>query len=147
MTGFWERKRLEEMSREEWESLCDGCGRCCLHKLEDEDDGTVYHTDMACRFLDLEGCRCTVYNERFRRVPDCLDMTAQAAQSYDWLPATCAYRRLAQGQSLPDWHPLVTGRRESVHQAGISVRHFAIPEDRVPEAQWQDRIIVTDSES
>lgn len=143
---FWRRKRLDQMSRQEWESLCDGCGRCCLHKLEDEDDGRVYQTDIACRFLDTDACRCTVYPERFERVPDCLDMTVETAQSYHWLPTTCAYRRLALGQDLPEWHPLVSGDPLSVHRAGISVRHRVISEDDVPESEWEDRIICTDAD-
>ena len=140
-TPFWERKSLEAMSREEWESLCDGCGRCCLHKLEDEDDGSVYQTDVACRYLDTQACACTVYPERFERVPDCLDMTPAAARAYGWLPGTCAYRRLAEGRGLPQWHPLVTGDPDSVHRAGISVRSRVVGEDRVSEEDFEEHII------
>jgi uncharacterized protein len=125
---FWRTKRLEEMSREEWESLCDGCGRCCLHKLRDEETNALAFTNVACRLLDLHTCRCRDYTHRQRRVPDCVGLTAEAVREIDWLPPSCAYRRLAEGKDLAWWHPLVSGDPSTVHRAGISVRGRAVDE-------------------
>jgi uncharacterized protein len=119
---FWQRKPLEDMNEEEWESLCDGCGRCCLVKLEDEDTGDIYETDIACTLFDGITCRCTDYAKREIRVPDCVRLTPQTVRSLSWLPESCAYRLIAQGQDLPHWHPLVSGTKESVILAGISVK-------------------------
>jgi uncharacterized cysteine cluster protein YcgN (CxxCxxCC family) len=127
---FWKTRRLAEMTPEEWESLCDGCGKCCLHKLEDVDTGEVSYTNVACRQLDLGSCRCSHYGERERLVPDCLVLTAETVQEMDWLPETCAYRLVAAGKDLAWWHPLVSGDPETVHQAGISVRGRVISERR-----------------
>mgnify|MGYP000326560412 FL=1 len=138
---FWERFPLEELSHEEWEALCDGCGRCCLVKLQDEDDGRLYFTDLACQYLDHHQCRCTTYADRFERVPDCVRVTARMARNYDWLPASCAYRRLARGQGLADWHPLISGDPESVHRAGISVRDAVVSETAVAEADYEDHVV------
>ncbi len=118
---FWRGRKLAEFSKSEWESLCDGCGRCCLVKLEDEDTGEIHYTDVGCRLLDIRGARCADYGHRSRRVKDCLRLDAENAGSLRWLPPTCAYRLIAQGQDLPGWHPLVSGRRESVAEAGISI--------------------------
>ncbi|MDX1588598.1 MAG: YcgN family cysteine cluster protein [Oleiphilaceae bacterium] len=141
MVAFWQRKRLDEMTDREWESLCDGCGRCCLNKLEDEEDGALYFTDLACRHLDSRQCRCTVYEHRLQKVPDCLDIRALKKEHYHWLPSSCAYRRLHEGRPLASWHPLVSGDPDSVHRAGISVRGRVISEDHWPEEDWQDRLI------
>lgn len=130
---FWKTKALSAMSRPEWESLCDGCGRCCLHKLEDIDSGEVHYTRVACRLLDLSSCRCSDYRRRTARVADCEVLTADNITSIDWLPSTCAYRLLAEHKDLPWWHPLVSGDPETVHQAGISVRSMAISEVEVED--------------
>ncbi|MCJ2130590.1 YcgN family cysteine cluster protein [Methylobacterium sp. E-045] len=119
---FWREKTLDEMSSAEWESLCDGCGRCCLLKLEDDDTGEVYHTDVGCTLLDGLTCNCRDYVNRQRRVPDCVRLTPEAVRTIPWLPPTCAYRLVRDGQDLYPWHPLVSGRQASVHEAGISVR-------------------------
>ena len=125
---FWERKSLAEMSKSEWESLCDGCAKCCLAKLEDEDTGAIAYTNVACRLLDLATCRCTNYAKRQRLVPGCVALTAANLATLFWLPSTCAYRLLAEGQSLPWWHPLVSGDPELVHRLGISVLGRAVGE-------------------
>lgn len=140
-TPFWRRKSLAEMNPREWESLCDGCGKCCLLKLEDEDTGEIAHTDVACRLLDLESCRCTNYRERSRLVPSCIRLSAERLAGLEWMPSTCAYRLLHEGQDLPWWHPLVSGDRRTVHQAGISVRHRVISETEVAEEDVEDRIV------
>ena len=138
---FWQRKKLNEMSQAEWESLCDGCGQCCLQKLEDEDSGEVFNTELVCRFMNQDTCRCTVYPERLKKVPGCTVLTPETVVDYPWLPATCAYRTLAEGRPLADWHPLRSGDPESVHRAGVSVRGKVISEDQVPEDDWQEHII------
>lgn len=131
---FWKRKSLSEMSNDEWESLCDGCALCCLKKIEDEETGDVYFTDIACKLLDTSLCRCTDYPNRARLVSDCLVLSADRPELYRWLPGSCAYRRLAEGKELPDWHPLITGDPESVHAAGISARGKVVSETAT--GQW-----------
>jgi uncharacterized protein len=117
---FWELP-LETLTREQWEALCDGCGQCCLHKVEDADTGEIFRTNVACKLLDLKTARCSDYRNRRALVPDCLRLTPRNAGSLDWLPESCAYRLRADGKSLPDWHYLVSGDRDAVHRAGVSV--------------------------
>ena len=138
---FWQRKRLSEMTPEEWESLCDGCGKCCLNKLEDADTGEVYHTDLVCRYMDDDTGQCTVYPDRLNKVPGCTVLTPGTVNDYYWLPYTCAYRTLAEGRPLADWHPLRSGSPDSVHEAGVSIRHKVIHENRVAEEDWEEHII------
>lgn len=130
---FWKRKSLGEMTPEEWESLCDGCALCCLQKIEDEETGEIFFTDIACRLLDTDKCRCTDYPARAKKVADCLVLAPDKPALYQWLPASCAYRLLAEGQDLPVWHPLVSGDPESVHEAGISVRGRVTSETEAKE--------------
>lgn len=127
---FWETKRIDELTPGEWESLCDGCGQCCLLKLEDEDTGDVYLTRLACRLLDVGRCRCKDYENRHAVMPDCLTLGPDTTEAIAWLPESCGYRRVAEGRGLAWWHPLVSGDPETVHQAGVSVRDWAVAEDR-----------------
>ena len=136
-TPFWKRKRLDEMTPEEWESLCDGCGRCCLVKLEDADTGDIIHTRVACLLLNIGTCRCTDYPRRHEQVPDCVQLTPEGAATLEWLPETCAYRLLARGEDLGWWHPLVAGDATAVHEAGISIRRYAISEKRVKNGNYE----------
>ena len=138
--AFWETKSLAELDAEEWESLCDGCGKCCLHKLENDADGLVYYTDVACRLLDSWTCRCSDYSRRSTLVADCIQLSAASLPELEWLPSTCAYRLLADGKSLPPWHPLLTGDPESVHRAGISVRGRCVAESEVEDLE--DHIVM-----
>lgn len=134
---FWRRKKLSEMTEEEWESLCDGCGRCCLIKLEDIDTGELAYTRLACRLLDIGSCRCRDYANRHVKVPDCVAFTPDTVSNLRWLPNTCAYRLIDEGRDLEWWHPLVSGSPETVHEAGISVRGFARSEKGIPEDDFE----------
>ena len=137
--SFWETKKLAEMTAEEWESLCDNCGKCCLHKLEDEDTGKIAFTSVACRLINLNTCRCTRYNERTKLVVECLDIRKLDVEKYNWLPATCAYRLLDEGNELPAWHPLLSGSPASVKRAGVSISSYAIKESMAMDLE--DHII------
>jgi len=125
---FWEVKKLTEMTLDEWESLCDGCGVCCLYKIEDEETGEVFLTNVACRFLDMQSCVCMLYTERRSAMPTCIKLTPSKVEKLKWLPETCAYRLVLEGKPLPAWHPLVSGDPQSVHQAGVSVKGKVITE-------------------
>ena len=128
---FWKRTPLHALSDQEWESLCDGCARCCLLKAEDEDTGEIHYTEVACRLLDLDSCQCLNYGKRQRLVHDCVKLTPEKVPTIDWLPVTCAYRLVAEGKDLYWWHPLVSGDPQTVHTAGVSVRDRVLPEDDV----------------
>ena len=138
---FWQRKRLHEMTAREWESLCDGCGRCCLQKLEDEETGELFYTDLACRYLNADSCRCSVYQNGREKVENCVHLQPDDLEVFEWLPSSCAYYRLYAGLPLPSWHPLLTGDPDSVHEAGISVRGKVVSETGVPEDRWEEHII------
>jgi hypothetical protein len=127
--NFWE-KPLSALDRAEWEALCDGCGKCCLHKVEDEDSGEIHPTNVACRLLDRHSGRCTNYRGRKAYVPDCIRLTSSGVGALAWLPSTCAYRLRSEGKALPDWHYLVCGDREAVHRAGMSIRGWTVSEDQ-----------------
>ena len=131
--NFWEEKTLQEMNSQEWESLCDGCGLCCLEKIETE-AGEVYFTDVACRLLDTKTCRCKDYSNRSKKVKDCVKLSAKNTAAFDWLPATCAYKLIHNGKDIPAWHPLISGNKESVHAAGISVKNRIISSDS--DGEW-----------
>ncbi|MEP1198082.1 YcgN family cysteine cluster protein [Tateyamaria sp.] len=139
---FWETKSLDQMSEAEWEALCDGCGKCCLNKLEDEDSGEVALTRVACRLLDDATCRCAQYEIRHQFVPDCIVLKPSNIESHlYWMPQTCAYRVLHEGRGLADWHPLISGTAETVHAAGVSMHGRTVSEFEVADEDWEDHII------
>lgn len=138
---FWETKSLDEMTPDEWESLCDGCALCCLQKLEDADTGEVYYTQLVCHLLDQKNCSCTDYENRSVRVPDCVKLTRESIPEFHWLPRSCAYRRLAEGRKLDDWHPLISGTRDTVFASGVSIQGKVIPDNIVDEEDWEEHII------
>jgi len=139
---FWETTPLARMTQEEWEALCDGCGKCCLNKLEDDETGEVALTRVACRLFDDTTCRCGQYAIRHRYVPECIALKPHTIERHAyWLPETCAYKLLHEGKPLFDWHPLISGTPESVHAAGVSVRYRTVPEFEVPEDDWDNHII------
>jgi len=138
---FWRRKTLEQLNAQEWESLCDGCGLCCLQKLEDEDDNSVYYTRIACKLLDMDTCQCSDYPNRFAHVPDCIQLTPGKADQFTWLPSTCGYRLVSEGKDLPAWHHLVCGDRQQVHEQRISQAGRMLREQDVHEDDWEDHLI------
>ncbi len=139
---FWKTKTLAEMTEAEWESLCDGCARCCLNKLEEEDTGRLYFTDVGCRLLDGETCRCRDYANRLDIVADCVKLTPQTLPEIAWLPPSCAYRLVAEGKDLYWWHPLVSGDPDTVHVAGVSVRgRLSGTEQEISDAELEDHIV------
>lgn len=138
---FWKTKTLQQMSQREWESLCDGCGKCCLQKLEDDEDHTVYYTNVVCRYMTSD-CRCSEYQDRHELVPNCVWLKPEDVENFFWLPSTCAYRVLAEGRDLPTWHPLVCGDPDIIHAVNISIKHMElIADDQIPEEDWQDHVI------
>ena len=137
---FWEQKSLAELDPQEWESLCDGCAKCCLHKLEDEDSGEVFYTKVVCRYMD-EQCRCSEYQQRNVLVPNCVWLKPEDVAEFDWLPQTCAYRLVAEGKPLPDWHHLISGDTNTVHEVGISIKGRALSEDYVHPDGFEEHII------
>jgi uncharacterized cysteine cluster protein YcgN (CxxCxxCC family) len=138
---FWESIPLRDMSRAQWESLCDGCARCCLHKLEDAYTGRIYYTSVACELLDRRSCRCGDYDNRKTKIPDCIVLTEEHLGALSWLPESCAYRRLDEGRPLASWHPLLSGDPDSVHTAGISARDRCVSEVDVHEDDFENFII------
>ena len=138
---FWEDKTLEEMSAEEWEALCDGCGRCCLIKLEDEDSGEIITSDVRCKLLDGDSCTCTDYERRQKLVPDCIKLTPENVRTISWIPSTCAYRRLAEGKGLAWWHPLISGDMGTVIDAGVSVSGRTVSETDVKPGDWENHAV------
>jgi hypothetical protein len=141
MGRFWEDKRLDELSRDEWEALCDGCGKCCLLKLEDEDTGEIAYTRLHCRLLDAETCQCSDYANRKAKVPDCVILTPKSVGELKWMPRTCAYRLIHEGKPLPDWHHLICGDRQRVHTHGHSILGQTVDEDTVLEEDQIDWVI------
>lgn len=139
MSQFWQVKTLDEMTDEEWESLCDGCGQCCLHKLMDEDTDEIYFTNVACNQLNLKTCQCKHYEDRFSYEADCIKLNRYNLETFEWLPSTCAYRLLLDGKSLPAWHPLKTGSKAAMHNEGISVRRIAVRE--IDVVDWEEHIM------
>jgi len=139
---FWRRKSLDEMTDSEWESLCDGCGRCCLNKLEEEGTDRTFYTDVGCRLLDNQACRCRDYSNRLEKVDDCVQLTPESLKTITWLPPSCAYVLLAEGKDLYWWHPLVSGDPETVHSAGVSVRgRVSASETHVSDDMLEDYIV------
>ncbi len=138
---FWENKSLEQMNAKEWELLCDGCGKCCLHKLEDESSGEIAYTRVICRYFEESSCRCQVYTSRKTLVPTCVILKPDNLKDLPWMPSTCAYRLLYEGKSLPDWHPLISGNREAIEESGITVSGKVISEEYVHEDGYDEHLV------
>lgn len=138
--SFWKKQPLSSLSQEQWESLCDGCAQCCLVKLEDEDSGDIFRTTVSCHLLDTDSCQCRDYEHRFESVSECVQVTLDKPEQFQWMPETCAYRLLYEGKDLMSWHPLVSGSANSVHKAGVSVKAFALSEEYVHPDQIEEFI-------
>ncbi len=138
---FWKKKSLSQMSEKEWEAVCDGCGRCCLNKLEDWDTGEIHYTNIACSLFDEKTCRCGDYANRFAIVPDCVKLEPGDVGSLHWLPPSCGYRLLDEGKDLPDWHPLISGTPETVHTSGASVRGKIVSEEGMTVEDYEDHLV------
>jgi len=141
VSDWWNEKPLADLSQAEWDALCDGCGKCCLHKLEDEFSGKRFYTRIRCRLLDEQSCRCSQYEQRTELVPDCINLGADITQALDWLPVTCAYRLRADNKPLAEWHPLVSGDPDSVHRAGMSIRGQSISEEFVHPDGYDEHVV------
>ena len=141
MSEFWAKKKLHEMNEEEWESLCDGCARCCLHKFEEVDTKNVFYTGVVCRYLDQSSCSCSEYSRRKELVPNCVKMTSVNLETLKWMPSTCAYRKISEGKPLDWWHHLISGSRDTVHEAGISVKEKCVSEIHVHADDIEDQKI------
>jgi len=141
MSDFWESKTLEELNDTEWEALCDGCGRCCLQKLECMDSGEIFYTDLACKLFNLNSCRCMDYANRFDQVPDCISLRSLKNHEWNYMPDTCAYRLLKEGKKLASWHPLIAGNKNLMEAQGISVKGRVLPEQSVHESDAEDHIV------
>jgi uncharacterized cysteine cluster protein YcgN (CxxCxxCC family) len=141
VSDWWQEKPLAELSDTQWEALCDGCAKCCLHKLEDEESGEVFYTKIRCRHLDEKKCHCTDYPNRSVLVPNCIDLRSVDVAALEWLPSTCAYRLRAHGEPLPHWHPLVSGDKDSVHAQGVSIRGRAVSEEYVHPDGYDEHIV------
>lgn len=138
---FWQRKALAEMTRDEWESLCDHCAKCCLIKLEDDEDDTIYYTDIACDLVDKKTCQCSDYWNRTTLVPDCLQLTMDNLDQLYWMPPTCSYRLIDEGKALPEWHHLITGNKEAIHQAGDSIAGRFFYAKQIKEEEWEEHVV------
>lgn len=138
---FWKQKTLEQMSKQEWESLCDGCGKCCLQKLQDEDTDVVYYTNLVCQYMS-DDCACTVYQTRNEKVPNCVWLKPEDMEHFFWLPSTCAYRLIWEGKDLFPWHPLISGDKNSVKESGVAIiNHPLVKDNKVAEQDWEDHLI------
>lgn len=143
-TKYWLTTALEDMNEQQWESLCDGCAQCCAHKLQDEETDEIFFTNVVCRYLDTNKCKCSVYNDRHVHVPDCIKITPQNAKTLSWIPETCAYKRLAKGKPLPKWHPLETGDPKSAHKSNISITNKVISEADINVDDLEDYLVKDD---
>ena len=139
--AWWDEKHLSEMSRSEWEQICDHCGKCCLHKLEDETDNTVYYTDIACYLVNKDSCYCGDYENRRTLVPECVQLSVDNLDQINWMPPSCSYRLLKQGQALPSWHHLITGDKESIHRCGKSIKARYVSETEVEEDEFEEHVV------
>lgn len=138
---FWQEKSMQEMSQEEWESLCDRCGKCCLQKLQDDETDEIYYTNLACQYLNIQHCQCQVYPQRLEKVAACADLTLDKLEEFSWLPDTCSYRVLSETGDLPNWHPLVTGSHREMIRQGLRVSAYAVSENSVAEEDWDTHLI------
>ncbi len=138
---FWLTKSLQQLTQQEWESLCDGCGQCCLVKLTDDDTNKVYLTNVACKLLDTESCTCKDYQHRAERVSSCLLLSADKPELFNLLPETCAYRCLYEQRPLPEWHHLISKNKQAVHENGLSIREYAVSEEYIHPEQLEEHII------